>query len=73
MTSAERARAKWLAKLTHEWQTDDDLDFIDALNQKGLAALVREGVVETSKISRHDRFGRLKIRRVWRLTLVWCV
>lgn len=68
MTSADRARAKWLAVLTHEWQTDDDLEFIDARNQKGLAALVRDGIAETSKVSRRDRFGRLKIRRVWRLT-----
>ena len=68
MTSADRARAKWLAVLTPEWQTDDDLDFVEALNQKGLAALVRDGLAETGKISRRDRFGRLKIRRVWRLT-----
>ena len=65
-------RAKRLAEPTSGRQTDDDLDFHEAHHQKGLAALVREGVAETGTISRRDRFGRPKIRRVWRLTLVWC-
>ena len=45
-------REKWLLRLGHGWRTARDLGFFpkDTQKQKGLLALVAEGVVEHSKI-----------------------
>lgn len=65
----EASRAKWLAKLSTQWQSALDMCVLPAepYQSKGLNSLIAEGKVERKLTKKRDRAGRPAMVCVWRL------